>query len=1215
MEPASNPSHVSTDSVSSHNRTYPIENENEQSNEQSAFQKMLVHRSFHIRGKEKDPLSLLQKYQERIKILLQNRLNKSPIKYYISMKILFSKLSSDNTPIKYSHYFHGKTQSLLHPSMFQGTYENSKRKIYETFDSHMSEGSNFTVEAIQQLNICSYRYNPIYASSYLETPKWIANKKCIINIKNRDGNCFEYSILAGLYCQKGKSMNNMNNPNLYVKDLGTLKGVKTNMRVQDIAKFEKENNLAVSVYTVKQNGKIIYPLYITKLRQFLPINLLLIEGEEKNHYTYIKSLNRLLHKPFEGTKVFCPYCCVGFLVKFNGERNLQNHIKRCREYGAQRTEVLNDDERFLKFKDYSKCLKAPFVIYCDFETLNVKLSSTTPNHQSFTEAKTLHEISGYCFYTVSPYFPPKLNYYRGKDAGKIFLTEILNESKRIDNLLKNVKEIIISEEEEKDFANAKQCHICKENFNELSEIVRDHDHITGSFRGAAHSSCNIMYRLNGKIPVFFHNLSGYDSHLIFQNLTQMEKKIEPQVVAKSMEKFITFSLKNLQFKDSLQFLNSSLETLVSNLKSKLKNGKTLQEIFPNLFQYFKDCWSHVPEKDFHLLTRKLCYPYKYIDSFDKFEISKLPSREVFYNDLSKENISDEDYSFLQELWSKFKLKNMGQMHDLYVITDTILLSDIFEKFRNFSLKNYSLDPAHFTTAPSLSWSAALYITKQTLEIPSDRDMHMFFDQGLRGGISMVSHPYAKANHKGLDDYNPHQEDSYIMYFDAINLYGHSMREFLPTHGFEWMDVETKSLEEWNDFILNQNAEQDTGYIFLCDLSYPTHLHDDPAHNNLPLAPTHFDIKADDLSNYQKSLANSLNLKIGGSKLCLTLHDKFDYVTHYQNLKFYIENGLILKKVHKVLRFHQSPWLRKYIDLNTSLRQSSDNKFEANFAKLMNNSFFGKTAEDTRKYKNIKIAMTAKRARKLISKPTFEQSKIYEENLVAFQLKQEVVKLSKPRYIGLCVLELSKIQIFRFNYNFMMKEYPRSILLFTDTDSLCYWIPSKSNIYEEIRPRKDIFDFSNYEKSHPNYDITNKMKPGKFKDEMGGSFISEFCGLRSKMYSLRMLDGAEKKVAKGVLSEIKNKQITHENYKTVLFNKQEMTHTGTKICQKDHQLYTADIKKTSLSPYNDKKYIIWNGVEYTTLSFGHYKTLVDNGDIIDNNPIEKDDDYDIEFDIE
>ena len=143
-----------------------------------------------------------------------------------------------------------------------------------------------------------------------------------------------------------------------------------------------------------------------------------------------------------------------------------------------------------------------------------------------------------------------------------------------------------------------------------------------------------------------------------------------------------------------------------------------------------------------MLTRKGVYPYTYMDGWEKFEETSLPPKSAFYNDLAKCHISDNDYEFAQKLWNTFGLKNMGELHDLYMETDVALLADIFENFREFSLKHYKLDPAHFTTAPGLSWTAALKYTGVKLEIPMDPDMHMFFDRGLTGGISIVADHYA-----------------------------------------------------------------------------------------------------------------------------------------------------------------------------------------------------------------------------------------------------------------------------------------------------------------------------------------------------------------------------------------------------------------------------------------------------------------------------------------
>ena len=159
----------------------------------------------------------------------------------------------------------------------------------------------------------------------------------------------------------------------------------------------------------------------------------------------------------------------------------------------------------------------------------------------------------------------------------------------------------------------------------------------------------------------------------------------------------------MEFKDSLQFLNSSLDKLVKNLKDKgLREGKSLKETFPNTYEYFKRRWKNVNEDGFELLTRKGIYPYEYMDGPDRFQEEEIPLKEEYFSKLSGKDISEKDYEFAHEIWDTFKLKNLGELHDLYMGTDVTLLGDVFEQFRDFNLKHYGLDPVHFYTAPSLS---------------------------------------------------------------------------------------------------------------------------------------------------------------------------------------------------------------------------------------------------------------------------------------------------------------------------------------------------------------------------------------------------------------------------------------------------------------------------------------------------------------------------------
>jgi hypothetical protein len=477
-----------------------------------------------------------------------------------------------------------------------------------------------------------------------------------------------------------------------------------------------------------------------------------------------------------------------------------------------------------------------------------------------------------------------------------------------------------------------------------------------------------------------------------QSIPKVQSCKDPRVIAKSMEKFIGFTIGRLQFMDSLQHLSSSLDRLVNNLADKAKmigckycprrgpaksilrhqniahkkefeteyihsvRNSTLPELFPNLHDNFKKKWKNLPPEAFEMLTRKGVYPYSYMDSPDKFAETSLPPKEKFYNDLSKKDISDEDFAFIHKLWDTFQLKNLGELHDLYMETDTLLLADVFENYRQVIHKNYGLDPVHFYTAPALSWSAGLKFTKIKLEIPLDVDMHIFFDLGLRGGISMVIEHFARANNKHmLELFDPETLQSFIQLVDANNLYGWAMSQMLPTGGFKWVNLEKglltsgvfesmdrhRTMNEWTEDIMSLNEEDSIGYMFQVDLEYPEKLRADEAHDNFPLAPESFKIEKDLLSPYQQDLGDQLGVKYGAEKLCLTLYDKKKYICHSRNLKFYLKHGMKLKKIHKILQFSQSAWLKPYIDLNTKLRQEADNKFEEGFAKLMNNSFFGK----------------------------------------------------------------------------------------------------------------------------------------------------------------------------------------------------------------------------------------------------------------------------------
>ena len=232
-----------------------------------------------------------------------------------------------------------------------------------------------------------------------------------------------------------------------------------------------------------------------------------------------------------------------------------------------------------------------------------------------------------------------------------------------------------------------------------------------------------------------------------------------------------------------------------------------------------------------------------------------------------------------------------------------------------------------------------------------------------------------------------------------------------------------------------------------------------------------------LSPYCKEIAEKYNISIGlVSKLIPTLRDKKGYILHYRNLQLYLDLGLKIKKVHRVLKFDQSPWLKQYIDFNTEKRKHAKNSFEKDFFKPMNNSVFGRTMMNLRKWVDVRLVTDEKKLHKLTSKPTYVSSKIFNENLMAVHKVEESLTLNSPVYAGMCILDLSRTLMYDFHYNCIKKKYSdRAKLLFTYTDSLTYQITAE-DVYKDFWNHKELFDFSEYPKDSPFYNDTNK-KPG------------------------------------------------------------------------------------------------------------------------------------------
>jgi hypothetical protein len=370
--------------------------------------------------------------------------------------------------------------------------------------------------------------------------------------------------------------------------------------------------------------------------------------------------------------------------------------------------------------------------------------------------------------------------------------------------------------------------MCEEPFNNDSEKVVDHDHLTGKFRSAAHNEYNLKYQNPRFIPIFFHNLSNYDTRLFIKHFGEDESEIK--LIPNTEENYISFSKVlrydsgkinekrqpiinkiELRFLDSFRFMPSSLDKLSKNLK---------KEQFKELPKFFS-------EEHLDLLTRKLAYPYEHVDSLETSQETQLPSIKKFNSSLSNENVSEEEYKNAQEIWNSFEIKNMREFTSFYSQIDVLLLADIIENFREISLQNYKLDPTWYFTTLGFVWDCTLKMTGQKLELLTNYDVILMIENSIRGGITQCSNRHAKANNKYMkDQYDKNKESVFIEYLDANNLYGWAMSKYLPYGNFKWSKTDID--------VLNVPDDSPKGYILEVDLLYPKELHD--YHSDLPLVP-------------------------------------------------------------------------------------------------------------------------------------------------------------------------------------------------------------------------------------------------------------------------------------------------------------------------------------------------------------------------------------------
>ena len=898
-------------------------------------------------------IRFINKIMREMSIIYARLINQYKFRYQTVFSARFDKQDEDGQLLD-------ETELFINLNINQNLTQSDLDNINITFplerqiQQQEMKDSGWRFDKINSMTIYFYKTNEMNGSSYIKIP---LRTNAILNIENNDKYCFLWSILASLYPCNNNHPNRVSNYNQYFNELNIQNFDFTNgFKCSDVHKFNELNNLSVNIFELNfyqdQNQwkhKLI-PIEISKNDSDRVIDLAIY----KNHYVLIKKLDVFLG---DHNKKFI---CRRWLSSYTSENMLIKHKPKCENNDI--TSIKTSNESHLHWKKHFHENQLYFRIYADFEADNEKddsiIGNTTTNiYKQNPVLNGYHIVSELEDILKSDFYQSPLGY----DNVDWFVDEVIKlENKKAFYFKNTNKDIIMTPEDEEDFINNIICRLCEKNIE--SDKVRDHCHLTGKYRGPAHSKCNIniTQKQSNFIPFIFHNFSNYDCHMFFKKLVDKKKdKVDFEIIPKTNEDYISVTYGCIKFIDSYRFQSSSLDslvkTLVDNSNKKLKDLK--DEIFDNdeildivkkieketlnleedddmtiknLKKYYPKeienleqlLLNYMGENDLKILkrgfpdkwkylTKKLAYQYEFFNCIEDYQkpVNDL-KKEDFFSKLKHKCPDDDEIERTKDIIERFNIKNGEKLTEIYLKSDVLLLACVFEKFIKVSINEFKINPLYCVSLPGYTWQCGLKYAGINLQTLQDKDMILLLENNISGGISSVMG----------DRYIKSDDNKKILYIEANNLYGHSMSQYLPYDEIKFDN--TVKLED----ILNTLDEGDIGYFIELDLTYPNKIKQKT--KNFPFAPENKKINPDNFNDYMKEIKpdNYTSTK----KLICDWSDKKNYLIHYRMLKFYIRHGMLVDKIHNIISFRQSRWLEKYINFNTQKRNKAKNDFEKDF---------------------------------------------------------------------------------------------------------------------------------------------------------------------------------------------------------------------------------------------------------------------------------------------
>ena len=1099
-------------------------------------------------------------------------------------------------------------------SLIESDIDDVVANLLSKVEAFIRNGSNWVVDDVLyfDLRITKFHSAPnVRGHGAFPLPQRLAQKHAVVNVDNLGAaDCFKYAILSVLHYDDVPIHRQRKAKYQPWENELHLDGITWPMTAIQLDRFHRQNpTLMVNILQWVDDNVDNSVQSLCQPRGSLIgkrlVNVLVVDppsGHGHSHFVGVIFLDRLLNKHANETSHRTrAFHCERCLQPFRSKDSLEAHRPGC--YEDRRETLLPPKTLVHRFDNWGRTQAPPYILYADIECILVPGDVATGHLQR-------HEPVAFgCLLVPNPNIPAsaqplQLGYKvwcgpNCMDEAMAGLAEIVKAVDRWNQTYVD-QPIRMTQQDWVQFRSATVCYACGRAFGEgAASKVKDHCHLNGRFRGAACSDCNGKLKMKKKfLPIVFHNLRNYDMHVLCATALGKMKDWNLTVIPQTTERYLSLTAQipsgftqktkrqrffSLRFIDSYQFLQSSLANLVSNLSlGKLKLCSSLG-------------WPQ------DLIQAKGVFPYSWLNSIERLDANALPEIEACFDPFSDSNVSGEDYARAQSAWDALQCTTMRDYTLAYLRLDVHQLADVFEEFRSVAMKDDGLDPAHYLTAPGLSWDAAFLSTGAEVDLISDPTMFQFFESGIRGGMVFVNQHRIVANTPRVPEmFNPEEAFCDLLYVDANNLYGQALSMPLPQKEFRWM--EQAELDHFD--VLSYNVDGPEGCVLEVDMDYPPEVQDRTC--DLPLAPermtTHTSMLTPHMQAQWRHLQELRGHKLenayrGTQKLMLTHFSKEKYVVHIRVLQLYVQLGLHITKIHRGVVFKQAPFFKSYIDGNSAKRQAAANDFEKDYYKLKNNSLFGKTMENIRNRMDFRLCQTEQRLTMYSSRPSFAGSIIFNENLVGVHVQKETIEMCKPLYIGQAVLDISKWVMYHLRYCRLPQIEAECGVRFRavggDTDSFFLAVEAEAGLHsrdmvqQAVLPAMvshSLLDTSNYPHDHLLFSNRFKARLGCIKDESGGEAFREWIFLRPKCYSLLTVGGDAKKRAKGVRRNVVERQITHADYRHAWENEVELYANQRRIASELHQLYTLQYRKRTLSYFEDKR--AWISVN-KSLPYGNH----------------------------